>query len=176
VFTWERSDGTTNRAQTRVRSATGTLSAVQTLSAAGQHAFGPQVAVEADADAVFTWTRADPDGSNGWIQARARSAAGILSAVQDVSDPGRVAHGSQVAVDADGDAFFTWVRTDGIHDRVEARSRSAAGILRPFTTLSDRGGGAGDPQVAVDPAGNALVTWWRFDATNHQRIQFSDGP
>ena len=84
---------------------------MQTLSGQGQNASSPQVAVDTDGDAVFTWLRSD--GANQRVQARARSAAGVLSAVQTLSGPGQNALGPQVAVDADGDAVFTWRRSDG---------------------------------------------------------------
>jgi hypothetical protein len=40
--------------------------------------------------------------------------------VQNLSDPGRNAFTPQVAVDSGGDAVFTWPRSDGAHDRVQA--------------------------------------------------------
>ena len=146
---------------------------MQTLSDPGQNASGPQVAVDNDGDAVFTWERFD--GADQRVQAQARSAAGTLSAVQDLSDPGQNAFDPQVAVDADGDAVFTWVRSDGANNLVEARTRSAAGALRPFTTLSDPGQHAEVPQVAVDADGDALVAWERDDGA-FSRIQASAGP
>ena len=168
VFTWLRSDGTDYRIQARARSATGTLSAVQTLSAPGQSASRPQVAVDADGDAVFTWLRFD--GAKYRIQARARSAGGTLSAVQTLSAAGQNAFNPQVAVDADGDAVFTWLRFDGAHLRVEARARSAAGTLSAVQTLSGAGQHASEPQVAVDGDGDAVFTWERLDGTK-DRVQ-----
>ena len=183
------------------------------LSAAGQDA-APQVAVDADGDAVFTWLRSD--GTDYRIQARARSAAGTLSAVQTLSAAGQDASSPQVAVDADGDAVFTWLRFDGTNDRIQARARSAAGTLSAVQTLSagraERGPaprsrstptatrcspgalrrgelpgpGPGalrrrdperradplrrraerdEPQVAVDADGDAVFTWERLDGT-----------
>jgi hypothetical protein len=181
VFSWQRFDGTNPfglppccyRVQTRARSAAGTLSAVQTLSGLGRNGFGPQVAVDADGDAVFTW--GSFDGATLRVQARARSAAGTLSAVQNLSDPGQNVSDTQVAVDADGDAVFAWVRSDGANDRVQARARSAAGTLSPVQTLSKSGQNAALPQVAVDTTGDAVATWRRFDGTA-QRIQASAGP
>ena len=43
--------------------------------------------------------------------------------------PARTPPGPQVAVDADGDAIFTWQRLDGTSYRAEARALSAAGVL-----------------------------------------------
>jgi hypothetical protein len=173
VFTWRRNDGANERIQARARTAAGTLKAVQDLSAAGQNAFGPQVGVDQDGDAVFAWSRSD--GTNFRIQARERTAAGTLKPVQDLSDPGHDASNQQVAVDSAGDAVFTWQRFDGSNNRVEARSRSAAGSLRPFTVLSDPGQDGLFPQVAVDPGGDAVLTWLRFDGS-FTRIQASAGP
>jgi hypothetical protein len=182
VFTWTRFDGTNTRVDARARSVAGTLSAVQALSKSGQNASQPQVAVDAVGDAVLTWERFD--GSNPGVccdrvQTRARSAAGSLSSVQALSNAGQSASVPQVAVDADGDAVFTWRRSDGSSPTccrlVEARTRSAAGTLRPFTTLSDQGQDAFFPQVGVDADGDAVVTWQRFDGTNN-RVQASAGP
>ena len=157
VFTWARSDlSGFDVIQARARSAAGVLSEVQNLSDSGKNSSAPQVAVDADGDAVFTWVR---DVINDPVQARARSAAGALSPVQDISYPGQAASAPQVAVQASGKAVFTWLRFDGSNDRVQARTRSAAGALRPLTTLSDPGQDAAGPQVGVDADGDALVAW-----------------
>jgi hypothetical protein len=183
VYTWTRLDENyAERVQTRARSAAGSLSAVQTLNDQGQQGLiDPQVAVDDTGDAVFTWTQgAAPLGASR-VHARARSAAGTLSAAQFISDGVQGAYYSQVAVDADGDAVFTWQQwiNDGFppanYMRVEVRTRSAAGTLRPFTTLSDEGQEAVSPQVATDDTGDAVVTWQRSDGT-HTRIQASAGP
>jgi hypothetical protein len=148
---------------------------VQTLSAPGQNAGGPQVAVDAAGDAVFTWDRSD--GTYSRVQARARSAAGVLSPVQTLSAPGQHAGAPQVAVDTDGDAVLTWARSDGTNTRVKARARTAAGILSPVQTLSAPGHNAGLPQVGVDTDGDAVVTWWRFDGDGtNNRVQGAVGP
>jgi hypothetical protein len=131
------------------------------LSSAGQSASAPQVAVDADGDAVFTWQRFD--GANTRTQTRARSAAGTLSAVQDLSAAGQNAGLPQVAVRRTGAAVFTWVRSDGANDRTQTRARSASGTLSAVQDLSYPGRSAFNPQVAVDGGGNAMFTWARLD-------------
>ena len=168
VFTWARSDGANERIQARARSAGGVLSAIQTLSGAGQDASDPQVAVDTDGDAVFTWARSD--GTNQRIQARARSAGGVLGPVQTLSAAGRDAFQPQVAIDADGDAVVIWRLFDGASQVIQSRARSAAGVLSPINTLTDTGRNAFNPQVAIDDGGNAVFTWERSDGTN-QRIE-----
>jgi hypothetical protein len=160
VFTWRRFDGTNWRIQARERSATGALSPVQTLSAAGQDAFAPQVAVDPQGDAVFTWRRFV--GTNWRIQARERSATGALSPVQTLSGAGQDAFGPEVGIDRAGDAVFTWQRSDGTYRRIQARSLSTAGVLGPVQTLSAEGRNAQHPQIAVNRHGEAVSTWEGF--------------
>jgi hypothetical protein len=183
VFVWERNDGTTgcggagcSRIVARARSAAGDLSAIQTLSDPGKQAFYPEVAVDPSGNAVFVWQRPDTTtdcgGSGCWrIQTRARSAAGALSATQTLSDPGQDALIPQVAVDQGGDAVFVWSRYDGTTDcgglpgcsRTQTRARSAAGVLSATQTLSPAARDAAlSPQVAVDQSGNAAFVWERL--------------
>ena len=161
VFTWEYFDGTHWRIQARTVSLAGTRSSTQTLSTTGQDALYPQVAVDGNSNAVFAWQRFD--GSNQRIQARVRSAAGILSATQTLSAAGQTAGSARVAVDPNGNAFFAWERSDGTVDRIQTRARSAAVTLSSTQTLSAAGKNANDPRVAVDRGGNAVLLWQRFD-------------
>ena len=85
------------------------------------------LAVDADGDALYTWQVSD--GTNRRVQARARSAAGVLGRVRTVSAAGQDARDPQVAAEPDGDAVFTWARSDGTSFRVQARTRTAAGAL-----------------------------------------------
>ena len=181
VFTWLRSDGANNRVETRSRSAAGVLSPVQTLSAAGQDARSPQVAVDPDGDAVFAWERDESSASfSDRIQARARSAAGTLSPVQNVSaapvPPFERSSLPQVAIDATGDAVFTWVRYDGANFRVQTRARTSGGTFSAVQNLSAAGQDAEGffARVAVAPNGDAVYTWAIYDDINESccaRIQ-----
>ena len=112
VFAWSRFGGTHFRVQTRTRSNASVLSAVQNLSTEWQGAFDPDVGVDADGDAVFAWLRDYGDaGSNTRVQARVRSATGVLSAVQNLSESGYDASDPRVAVDPNGNAIFAWFAT-----------------------------------------------------------------
>lgn len=175
VFVWQRLAATTEcsggpwmRIQTRARSAAGVLSPIQTLSACGAHASLPQVAVDANGNAVFVWQRSD--GTYLRIQTRVRSSAGTLSSTQTLSAAGQSAEYPQVAVDADGNAVFAWQRWDGAHERIQARTRWADGTRGSTQTLSAAGQEAEYPQVDVDPNGHAVFAWEISDGTV-QRIQ-----
>jgi hypothetical protein len=138
----------------------------QNLSAAGVDAFfRPRVAVDADGDAVFAWERRD--GSNFRVQARTLSTAGVLSSTQNLTANGPGNEDPQVAVDADGDAVFTWQRFDGTISG-SRRGRSAAGVLGSTQNLSAAAPDAFfASQIVIDTLGDASVTWQRSDGTKH---------
>jgi hypothetical protein len=188
VFAWVRRDDTTDcdgaaclRFQTRVRHPDGTLSAVQTLSAAGQNAIDPSLDVDQDGDAVFTWNGFDSTTDCVFgqpcfrVYARARSVAGALSTIQTLSAPGQEAYYPEVSVaDPTGDAVFAWSRYDDSADcgppfggclRVQTRVRFAAGDLTATQTLSAAGRHATYPQVGTDQDGDAVYVWQRDDMT-----------
>jgi hypothetical protein len=160
LIVWLGSDGTHDRVRARARSKAGVVGPVETLSEAGGDAGQPQVAMDADGDAMVVWWRAS--GADLEIQARKRPKAGGLGAVVTLSDDG---FAPQVAVDRDGDAVFAWYRHDGSDNRVQARSRSKAGVLRPVETLSAAGQSGVDPQLAINADGDAVVTWRQFNGS-----------
>jgi hypothetical protein len=164
VFAWRRF----NSIQIRTRSAAGTLTAVQHVSSTRYPADNPQLDVDSSGNAVFVWQAVV--GTDARIQASARSATGAVSGVQTLSAPGQNGELPQVGADASGNAVFVWQRFDGTSERIQARSRSAAGTLSAVQTLSAPGQNAELPQVAVDASGNAVFVWQRFDDTN-ERIQ-----
>jgi hypothetical protein len=175
-FAWVRSDGTKNLIQERQRSANGTLSDGQFLSAFGQTAGAPQVAVAPNGTATFVWHRFN--GSNFIIQTRSRAPDGALSAVQNLSPGGQSAFDPQVAVDSNGNASFVWHRFNGTDDIVQARRRLANGTLEATQNLSAAGGSASEVRVAVAPDGAASFAWLRFDGTNdfaQTRRRFANG-
>jgi hypothetical protein len=99
----------------------------------------------------------------------------VLGPVQGLSAAGRDAGLPHLAVEPDGDAVLAWSRSDGADDRLQARTRSAAGALGAVQTLSAAGQDAGGPRVAVDADGDATVIWGRSDGVNI-RIQAAAGP
>jgi hypothetical protein len=165
VAAWLQESGGSLRVQARARSAAGVLGPVKTLSYASQFAFNPQLAVDAEGDALVTWFNA----TTFRLQARTLSAAGVPGPIRNLSAPGTGAL-HQVAVDADGDALVTWVRHDGANDRVQARALSAAGSPGPVVTLSHAGSNARNSHIAMNADGDALFTWERYDGTSW-RIQ-----
>lgn len=165
VLAWFEAD---SRLYGRTLSAAGALGPIVPISDAGQPAYPGDVAVDPAGNAVFTWYRSD--GTDLRVEARTLSAAGVLGAVQSISDAGQNALAPDVAVDAAGNAVMTWHRFDGSNDRIQARTLSATGILGSVRTLSDAGQSAFESLVELDASGNAVVIWYRSDGSN-LRIQ-----
>jgi hypothetical protein len=168
VIAWNRTSGSNAVVQVRRRLADGTLTPAQTLSQQGADATSVRIAVASNGDSVVLWRRYD--GANFRIQARQRSASGVLGPLLSVSGKDQDAQDPDVDMDQDGNAVMTWSRSDGTNDRVELRTLSAGGTLTPTQLLSIAGEDAVDPHVAVDATGDAIVVWQRSDGT-HSRVQ-----
>ena len=165
IAVWSRFDGTNFIVQAAARAAGGSFGAPQDLSAAGQGAFNPQVAVDGQGNAIAVWHRFDV-GTNTIVQAAARAAGGSFGAPQDLSAAGQNASFPEVAVDGQGNAIAVWRRFDGTNFIVQAAARAAGGSFGAPQDLSAAGQKAGFPEVAVDGQGNAIAVWQRFDGTN----------
>ncbi|MCB0877496.1 MAG: hypothetical protein KDC46_00745, partial [Thermoleophilia bacterium] len=166
---WRRFDGSNSIVQYRSVAADGTLGVVVDLSAAGQDAADPQVAVGSDGVARVVWSRYE--GGIRRVQYRSVAADGTPGTVLDLSDPGEDADSPQIAVDDDGVARVVWNRTNGSHDIVQYRTVAAGGTLGSVLDLSDPGQSARQQQVVVGHDGTARVVWYRFDGLNW-RVQY----
>jgi hypothetical protein len=84
----------------------------------------------------------------------------------DLSD-GEVVGGPEVAVGPDGVASVVWSARKGSEFAVYARRIGADGVREgPVRTLSEAGGDALAPRIALAPDGTATVVWTRFDGAN----------
>lgn len=164
VFTWVNFGLNPDRVQARTMTARGVLGTVRNVSPAGQIGSQPQVATDATGDSVLTWVREDGiDGDDDRVQARTMSVNGSLGPITDLSAAAGRAFAPQVATDADGDTIFTWLRFNGVRDRVQGRAMSATGTLGATFGVDPAGPSALDPQVATDTNGDSVFTWERFD-------------
>lgn len=161
VAVWQRSNGAAFVAQAAVRAAGGAWGTAENLSAGGAHS--PQVAVDPAGNAIAVWYLTN--GTTSTVQAAVRPTGGPWGSPQDVSAPGDGAGLPQVGVDAAGDAVAVWDGSDGSNDIVQASARPAGGAWSPPQDLSALGQNAMAPQVALDPAGNADAVWERSNGS-----------
>jgi hypothetical protein len=170
MFTWRHYDGSHWRIQERRLSSSGTLGPIQTLSAAGQDAFGPQVAVNGKGKAAFAWRRYD--GHHMRIQGRTRSTSGSLGPVETLSSASQNAFSPDVAIGPQGGAVFAWSRfvptSNACCEKIEDRGLSADGRLGAVQTVSPPPGPQNfyNPEIHLDAQAKALIAWRVEDDTS----------
>lgn len=133
------------------------------ISAAGW----PMLAIDAVSEAVAVWTAFD--NGDVLVQGAVRSADGEWSEPDDLSPAGQDVtplEAPGVAIDAAGDAIAVW-KLESSNDIVQAAVRPASqeNWAAP-DDLSGAGQDAGEPDVAIDEAGEAVAVWTRLDGTN----------
>lgn len=161
VAIWRRHDGSKFIVQSATRPAGGAWQGPVDLSAAGETAKEPELAVDAAGDAVAVWTRFD--GLDFTVQAAVRPGGGAWQGPLDLSAAGQDAEEPQVAIDSAANALAIWSRYDGSRFVVQSARRLAAGAWEKPLDVSVAGQNAEEPQLALDPAGNAVAVWSRFD-------------
>jgi RTX calcium-binding nonapeptide repeat (4 copies) len=162
VAVWHRSSGQDSVVQAAIRPAGGAWSAPQNLSAPGEAAFNPDVALEAGR-MTAAWNVMRERRSV--VQSSARTVAGPWEPLAIVSGPVGNAYGPSVAMDDRGGAVATWQWSNGAFLVVQAASRSADGVWSVPESISGPGRSAARPQAAMDAAGNAVVGWLRFNGS-----------
>jgi hypothetical protein len=150
---WERSAGTSKLLVQSVYRPSGgswqtpvTIGEVDTMMAPE-----PWVAVDSQGDATATWT------AGGTIYSAFKPAGGSWQVPVQLS--GAEAFVPQAAVDAQGDATVVWVHYNGSTFVVQSAYRPAGGSWETPTDLSQSGEEGGDPQIALDAHGDAMVVW-----------------
>ncbi len=167
IVVWSRSNGSHTIIQARTRRAgSGTFSAAINLSAAGQDASNPQVAMAANGATAVIWTRSD--GSNSIVQTRTRPAgSAAFGVLESLSVVGQNALGVQVAIGTDGATTVVWSRSDGSNLIVQARTRPAGSVtFAAAVNLSAVGRHAYYPQLAVAADGATTVVWYRSNGVH----------
>jgi PKD domain-containing protein len=149
--------------QAAVRPAGEAFSQHVDLTAAGEDANAPQVAVAQTGEAIVVWEKRANDGSS-ILQAAVRPAGGAFSAAVGVSVAGQDVFEPQVAMDQAGDAVTVWQSSSNTGVTVQAAVRAAGGAFSAPVDLSV-GGRAFFPQVAIDDAGDAVAVWEILDDT-----------
>lgn len=161
IAVWRRSDGSNQIIQAAGRPAGGTWAPAVSLSAAGESAREPAVVVDPAGGATVVWARFD--GSNTIVQAASKPAGGVWQSAVDLSTAGRNASRPDIGVDAAGDAVAIWERYDGSSYIIQSASRPAGASWGAPLNLSEIGENAEEPTVSIDPAGDAVAVWWRFE-------------
>jgi hypothetical protein len=164
---WTRSNATNDIAQARVRPAGGAFAGVVNLSATGQDATDPEVAIDPAGRTTAIWLRSN--GTNTIAQSRFLTAAGALDGgVDDVSDTGENASSPSIALDPNNNAVAVWTGAK----LTKAASRASRATFGAPQTISSPGDDNALPKAAVDSTGHAIGVW----SQGLVRLQFSRRP
>ncbi|MGA7435462.1 MAG: hypothetical protein WBW44_07540, partial [Solirubrobacterales bacterium] len=158
---WYRFNGTFNIIQAVTRPPGGSFSGRINISASGQDAFDPQIAVGPDGTAIAVWTY--NNGTFNIIEGTTRPPGGSFGTPSDLSESGQNAFVPQVAIGPDGTATAVWRRNDGI---IQAATRSSGSSFGAPVDLSESGGFADYPQITIGPDGTATAIWHRSDGSS----------
>jgi hypothetical protein len=176
---WTRSDGAHVRIQVSRRVPGGSFGSADTISTAGVDAGagfpgflpGPQIAVDAAGDIVAIWLSSD---STTVFARRYTAATGLWgsidtlatgSANQTFAFPNLIISKAGVATAAwsfDNDSSTT--TTDDVQTRTQATNGSWTPMVQLTTTAT--GFESGDPQLAVDDAGNVSMVWFLYSTAS----------
>jgi hypothetical protein len=145
--------------QAAVRPAGGTWSAPVDIST-GSGGRDPHIVIDSEGNAIVTWSGYDS------VQSAVRLASnGTWQQPVEVAAIGSGAGGSPggpaLAVDGLGNVVTAWSSTigSGSNHIVQAATLPAGGTWQTPVEISEAGLDAGSPDVALNPAGDAVVTW-----------------
>ena len=135
------------------------ISVVETIDSGEGDARYPQVAIDADGNAVAVWEQFDGTRWNIWAN-RYEAGSGWGTAELIETDNAGDAQIAQVALDGSGNAMAVWRQFDGTRWNIWANRYvvgfgwGAAELIETDNTQS-----AEFPQVAMDGSGNAMAVW-----------------
>jgi hypothetical protein len=164
VAVWQSSGGVNPVIMATERQAGSAFSTPQTLSDGSAYAMSPDVASDAQGDAVAVWLHYD--GANPRVQVAYRPAGGVFGATQTLSAAGYEARDPRVAMNADGQAVIVWSLASGLVEKVQAISAAPGGVFGEVTDLTAFGEVASVPQVALNASGEAIAVWDGWDGAN----------
>jgi hypothetical protein len=157
---WSAFDGSDRRIQTVQIAPDGTPGAVHTLSAPGENAFAPQVAVDSGGRATVVWYLFNGSNVDRRIQEARIRTDGTPGGVHTLAGPETFNDKPQVAIDSRDRATVVWQHADdGTNARAQAVRIAADGTPGAVHYLSAPGLEAHAPEVAIDSHDRATVVW-----------------
>ncbi|MDO8990769.1 MAG: hypothetical protein Q7U91_14185 [Sideroxyarcus sp.] len=119
----------------------------------------PQIAFDANGDAIVAFAGFHPDGSETWA-ARYTAANSSWGTATQLTANGA---NPQIAIDTGGNAMAVWQSWNGGAYDIEARRYAAGTSTWESPQLIETNAGSADtPQIAFDAGGNAMVVWTQW--------------
>lgn len=156
IVAYEERVGGKTRVGVTTRRAGGTWTAAATVSAAGDEAFAPSVALGDGGAAAVIWATVNT------VQAVERPLGGSWTEPADVAT-GQASYSPAIAVAPDGEVVALWRKAGGEGALVEVASETA-GVWSPPQYVGAGFFYSGPPQIAIDADGEAVALWERSEA------------
>lgn len=138
------------------------LGAPQPVSPAGERSFEPDVAVNAQGEALVAWTNADA-GAIEYVRVAPGGAVGPVLTLSEPPHPDDSVEAARVALDDEGRGFAVWRRFDSqaacCRYVAEGRTIDADDSLDPQRELSADGFFPDGLAAVIDAAGNGTAVW-----------------
>jgi len=163
---WSQSDGTRNNIRANRYTPGSGWGTAERIETGGDDAYSPQIALDANGNALAVWRQYDGTRYNIWANRyTAGSGWGTAELIETVSGD---AYFPKVAIDANGNALAVWYQSDGTRNNIWAnRYTPGSGWGHAERIETDDAGNAEDPQIAIDADGNALAVWSQSDGTRY---------
>lgn len=135
----------------------------QRIDNAYGHTLDPQVAMDAQGNAMAVWRLRDihtHESSRIW--SNRYTPDGCWAAAVVIDNEQTPAHAPQIAMNPKGDAIAVWQQSDGVdHDDIWSNRYTPASGWGTPELIGDNDDNAFYPDVAIDPKGNAIAVWKR---------------
>lgn len=166
VAVWSQSDGVRSRIWfNRYEPGIGWSEAMLLGPASAHDAYSPDVGIDDQGNAIVVWHQTDSTSYNVWWSRLTKNTGfsnpqPLTSAIS--------AGNARIAMSKFGDAVVVWSQAPqvamGSRSEIWARRYAAAGGWGFASTLqSDFAFGSIDPQIAIEPNGNAIAVWAQSD-------------
>jgi hypothetical protein len=177
AFTWTRKIIATGKyvIEGRVLTDDNVLKRTVRVSAGDSEVTESEVDIANTGAAVFSWGQKDLLAGKFRFMGRQLSATNALGQAKTLTGGNNDVFHGHVGIDANGNAQFMWPDKAPITGLPLIRSRAltAAGALRPATTLAEREIGIEGSDLAVSARGDAVATWLNSDVN---RLEAAFGP
>lgn len=146
----------TSREATLTVTAPGACAAPQLIESGAGHAGLPQIAMDANGNAVAVWQQ--NDGTFTSIYANRFAAGSGWGSAQLIENLVGDLYQPRIAMDSGGNAIAVW---SSQYDRIYANRYVAGGGWGTAQRLDSMSGG--NPDIVMDPSGSAIVVWQGSD-------------
>ncbi len=123
----------------------------------------PQIAIDANGNAIAVWSQEEGFRDNIWVN-RYTASNGSWGTAQLIETDDGFAYSPQIAIDANGNAIAVWKQLDGARWNIRANRYMLGTDWGTAKQIGDCGNHSycGRPQIAIDANGNAIAVWRLF--------------